>query len=208
MDKSITQRALRIASRETAKHLSAHGFRRQGLHLHRHVGSLFHGINFQASRWGSAASGKFTVNLIVTSPAIYTGWIGPFPSNPASATFPIQMRIGSLMPDRSDYWWPVGVDTELEALAAEVAESVEHHGLPFFAAYQSNDDLLSRLRSGICPGCTRPLARVVHALVAAEMGLRQEALEALKLALAESEVSSFSERVRGLAERLGLANTL
>src|SRR5678816_2724353 len=100
MSKSITQEAIKAASRETAKRLAAAGFKRKGFHLHRKAGELFHAIQFQASRWGSTAEGKFTVNLIVTSPDLYEAWIGPFPLNPASALFPIQMRIGSLMPER------------------------------------------------------------------------------------------------------------
>lgn len=208
MSKSITQEAIKEASRETAKRLAAAGFKRKGFHLHRRAGELFHAIQFQASRWGSAAEGKFTVNLIVTSPDLYEAWIGPpFPVNPASALFPIQMRIGSLMPQRTDYWWTVGSDTDISSLAIEVAETIENCAIRFFASYESNEALLSQLRKGICPGCTAPLAAVVHALVANNLGYKAEALEACRTAIAKSEVPGFSKRVVSLAKKLGLPVT-
>lgn len=207
MSKSITQEAIKEASRETAKRLAAEGFKRKGFHLHRKAGELFHAIQFQGSRWGSAAEGKFTVNLIVTSPDLYEAWIGPFPLNPASALFPIQMRIGSLMTERSDHWWTVDSDTDISTLATEVAETIEDCAVRFFTAYESNETLLSQLRKGICPGCTPPLAAVVHALVANNLGYKAEALEACRTALAKSEVPGFSKRVVSLAKKLGLPVT-
>ena len=207
MSKSITQEAIKEASRETAKRLAAEGFKRKGFHLHRKAGELFHAIQFQGSRWGSAAEGKFTVNLIVTSPDLYEAWIGPFPLNPASALFPIQMRIGSLMTERSDHWWTVDSDTDISTLATEVAETIEDCAVRFFTAYESNEKLLSQLRKGICPGCTAPLAAVVHALVANKLGYKVEALEACRTALAKSEVPGFSKKVVSLAKKLGLPVT-
>lgn len=205
MSKSITQQAMNEASRETAKRLASAGFKRKGLHLHRKVGELFHAIHFQASQWGTTAEGKFTVNLIVTSPVLYTEWIGrPFPANPASALFPVQMRIGSLMPERCDYWWTVGFETNISSLATQVANAIEHCAIQFFNSYESNEALLAQLRQGICPGCTSPQAAVVHALVANELGYKAEAVEACKAALSKSKAPGFSERVVSLARKLGL----
>jgi Domain of unknown function (DUF4304) len=205
MSKSITQQAMSEASRETAKRLASAGFKRKGLHLNRKVGELFHAIQFQASQWGTAAEGQFTVNLIVTSPVLYEEWIGrPFPANPASALFPVRMRIGSLMPQRSDHWWTVGSDTDISSLATEVANTIEHCAIQFFTSYESSEALLSQLRQGKCPGCTATQADVVHALVANSLGYKAEALEACKKALSESKVPSFSERVVSLAQKLGL----
>ena len=208
MSKSITQEAIREASSATAKRLAAAGFKRKGFHLHRKANELFHAIQFQASRWGSTAEGQFTVNLIVTSPDLYETWIGSsFPVNPASALFPIQRRIGSLMPQRNDYWWTVDSDTDISSLATEVADTIENCAIRFFADYESNEALLSQLRKGICPGCTAPLAAVVHALVANNLGYKAEALEACKMAIAKSEVPEFSKRVVSVAKKLGLRVT-
>ena len=208
MSKSITQETMTRASRETAKRLASAGFKRKGIHLHRKIGELFHAIQFQASQWGTAAEGKFTVNLIVTSSSLYTQWIGrPFPANPASALFPIQMRIGSLIPQRCDRWWPVDSETDISSLAIEVASTVEQYAMQFFMLYESNELLLAQLRQRNCPGCTTPLAAVVHALVANNLGYHTEAVEACQRALSESNVPAFSERVISLAQTLGLPVT-
>ena len=193
------------ASRETAKRLASAGFKRKGPHLHRKVGELFHAIHFQASQWGTSAEGKFTVNLIVTSPVLYTEWMGrPFPANPASALFPVQMRIGSLMPERCDYWWRVDSESDVSSLAMQVANEIEHYAIQFFTSYESNEAFLVQLRQGICPGCTAPQAAVVHALVANDLGYKAEAVEACKAALSQSKVPGFSERVVSLAKKLEL----
>jgi hypothetical protein len=208
MSKSITQEAMTQASRETAKRLASAGFKRNGIHLNRKVGELFHAIRFQASQWGTAAEGKFTVNLIVTSPSLYTEWIGrPFPANPASALFPIQMRIGSLTPQRYDHWWQVDSETDISSLATEVASTIEQYAMQFFTLYESNELLLAQLRQGNCPGCTSPQRAVVHALVANNLGYQAEAVEACQRALSESNVPAFSDRVIGLAQKLGLPVT-
>ena len=206
--KSITQQAMSEASRETAKRLASAGFKRKGLHLYRKAGELFHAIQFQASQWGTATDGKFTINLIVTSPVLYTQWIGrPFPANPASALFPIRMRIGSLMPQRCDHWWTVDSGTDISSLATEVASAIENSAIQFFKPYESNEALLAQLRQGICPGCTAGQAAVVHALVANNLGYKDEALEAFKTALSEPTIPAFSERVVSLARKLGLEVT-
>jgi hypothetical protein len=208
MSKSITQEAMTQASRETAKRLASARFKRKGIHLHRKVGELFHAIHFQASQWCTAADGKFTVNLIVTSPSLYTEWIGsPFPANPASALFPTHMRIGSLIPHRCDRWWRVDSETDISSLATEVASTIEQYGMQFFSLYESNELLLAQLRQGNCPGCTAPLAVVVHALVANNLGYQAEAVEACQKAVSESNVPAFSKRVISLAQKLGLPVT-
>ena len=205
MSKSITQQAIALASKEAASRLAPVGFKRKGVHLVRTSGDLFHAIHFQASQWGSAAKGKFTVNFVVTSPALYEEWFGtPFPANPASAAFPVQMRIGGLLPERCDYWWQVGQDTDIAELAAEVSAMIERLSAGFFSAYESNEALLMQLRKGVCPGCTEPQAAVVHMLVASSLGYREEAELAFRRALKASRVPAFSDRILSYARKLGI----
>src|SRR5262245_34536213 len=144
MAPSATQRLIPVVSKAVLTGgMRSAGFRRQGNHLHRHVDGLIHGIQFQASRWGTITDSQFTVNLIVTSPAIYTCWIRkPMPRNPASVSFPVRQRIGSLLPDPRDKWWPVGPLTDVKALCAEVTEAVVTFSPPFFAMYASADAFL------------------------------------------------------------------
>src|SRR5579864_2248689 len=109
MAATVMQTAIMSASKAALNHsLKALKFRRQGNHLWRESDGLFHGVHFQGSQWGTAVAGSFTVNLGITSQWLYRCWTGrPLPSNPATALFPIQMRIGSLMTERRDHWWEV-----------------------------------------------------------------------------------------------------
>lgn len=202
---SVTRKAIRLASGEAAARLKRAGFNRQGVHLSKPAGQLFHAIHFQASQWGSQGEGRFTVNFIVASPVLYETWYGkPFPRNPASAPFPIQMRIGQLMPGHRDHWWDVHDGDDLDGLAVEVADAVQSAAQDFFLAYETSEGLLQRLRQGNCPGCTAPQAAVLHMLLASSFGHKDEAEAAGRQALESSQVASFSERVIALARLRGL----
>lgn len=207
MTTSVTLRAIRAASKAVSDAgLKEAGFKRQGNHLHRNVGDVIHAIHFQASQWGSAASGSFTVNLVVTSPFVYTTWIGrPFPLNPASTLFPVNTRIGSMLPSRKDQWWTVTDSTDLDHLSREVTAAILEFGLAFFELFPSKQAMLTRVRHGKgLPGLTKPQARLVHAILAAEMGAIEEAQELLETACNEAGVSGFRETVQLIAKRLGI----
>ena len=187
--------------------LKAAGFRRQGHHLHRGRDGLIHGVHLQASQWGTAMAGSFTVNLGVTSAWLFRSWTGkPMPSNPATALFPIVQRIGSLTPSRRDLWWDVELSSDLVSVSTEVASTVIQYGLPFFDWAADSDALLARLRAGKgLPGLTVQQAPLVHAILAAEKGLTSEAQEQTLRAVADAGNSPFADTVRVIAQRLGLS---
>jgi hypothetical protein len=208
MRASVTQAAVRASSREAAESgLRAAGFRRQGNHLNRLNGELVHGIHFQASQWGTARDGSFTVNLVVTSEFLYRAWTGePLPANPATALFPIAQRIGLLMPGRSDYWWRVSAEIDVDSVAAHVATMVVEHALPFFAAFADHDAILACLRNGRAPnGLLQGQIPLVHAMLAARAGCLAEAKERLESAVALAGASAFRKTVILVGSRLGLA---
>ena len=143
------------------------GFRRQGNHLRRSSADLFHGLHFQASKWSTRLEGKFTINLVVTAPFLYQGWIGkPLPANPATALFPVQQRIGFLLPDSRDHWWTVTSGDPIAELAEEVTHALVRYALPFFDEFGSSSALLDRLRHGRgLPDLPRRIW-LVHAMLA------------------------------------------
>lgn len=188
---STTRTAVRLASKACGSQLRPLGFRRQSNHLHRSLGGLFHAVHFQTSQWGDASSGSFTVNLAVAIPFVHDIWTGgAFPANPASALFPITQRIGFLMPPGRDQWWTVDNETDLEALAAEVASDVLLFGLPFFAPFKNVDAVVAMARSGAgLPGLTEPQFHVVHAILAAGAGEMAEAERKLRASLRNVRVT-------------------
>lgn len=205
MTVSTTVRALQTASK-AVHHLGLRdaGFRRQGNHLHRKMNDLIHAVHFQASQWGSSDGGRFTVNLVVTCPFLYTIWTGrDFPKNPASTLFPVTSRIGRLMPARRDHWWEVDALTDQEALSRDVVAVVLEFGVPFFDAFQSTEVMLARLRLGNgLPGLTEAQCPLVHAMLAVQKGARDEASKVLCMARIAAGTSPFLSTVQSIGDRL------
>lgn len=204
---SATTRAIALASK--AAHsggLKAAGFRRQSNHLTRQSGDLFHCFRFQASRWGDRDTGKFTINVIMTSPYIYeTFWGKPFPRLPGNALFPVYFRIGFLM-NGSDYWWSVDQQTDLNSVSVSVSEVLLGKGLPFFNQYPTIDVVFEHLRAeeGILSLPHQGTGQLIRAMLAHRKGLEQEAQEEVRQLLAAEGASFFGQKVREVAKRLGL----
>ena len=142
----------------------------------------------------------------MASPAIYELWTGrPLPKNPATALFPLQSRIGLLMPDRTDYWWDVTRSTDLFDLAVKVIGALRDFALPVFATYPDTAALLAKLReSGTLPGLSRAQGPVIHAIAAHCRGFREEAEDQLQQALNRDSRSTFAGTVRTIGARLGI----
>jgi len=122
--------------------LSQAGFRRSSPHFWRDEKDINHAVNFQASQWGSQESGGFTINLGVSSRALYEGFTGRrFPSNRGTALWPISVRIGGLMNERTDRWWNVESLAQADAIGEEVVASLRQYGLPFFEALRTREQL-------------------------------------------------------------------
>src|SRR5262245_40914303 len=120
---SLTRRAIATISAGACRAiLSPLGFRRSAPHYWRLVDSLSQCVNFQASTWGSQKAGRFTINLGISSPALFEGFIGRrFPKVPAAALWPVNTRIGFVTPAHRDLWWDVGEKTNIAQLEDEVA---------------------------------------------------------------------------------------
>ncbi len=181
------------------------GFNRRGNHLFRPSNDLFHVVNFQASQWGSKDAGQFTINVAITSRVLFEFWAGKaFPSNPGSALFPITRRIGGLMPQRLDHWWPVDGTSDIGALEHDVTQTIISHALPFFSAYAESSVLLTRLREGLgLPGCTSAQCTLLHAMLAQIAGLSDEAAVQISKALVDAGSSPFKATVMLIGQRIG-----
>ena len=208
-DKSITLQAIDFVSKGACTDLLVpRGFRRKAPHFFRQAGGLNHCIHFQASQWGSSDSGKFTINVYVTSPELYSAFCGqPFPKNPATASWPISQRIGFLLPKHCDHWWNISRASNLDIVGREVAESIEKYVIPFFERYPDANSLLTRALSEssdtefeIIPS-HRPL---VAAILLSGRGDKVQALQILKTRFDKKVGHPFQETIRLIAKRVGL----
>ena len=181
------------------------GFQRKGNHFYRTSEDVIHGIHFQCSQWGSNEEGSFTINLMVTSPFVYQAWTGkPLPANPATALFPIQIRIGLLLPSRKDKWWNISQSTEISSLVAEINQALLLYGLPFFDQYPNQLALLSKLDQGkSLPGLSGSLSDIVLAMLEMQFGLRVQAKKRIEAAIKKAASSPFAATIITVGQRMG-----
>jgi Domain of unknown function (DUF4304) len=206
MAQSLTASAIGAASKAALAALTHEGFKRRAPHLFRRSHDVLHCIHFQSSKWGTASEGQFTVNLVVTWVSVFEAWTGkPLPANPATASYPIQQRIGHCLPNKLDKWWSVGGDTDPEVLAQEVGMVIAQLAPGFFEPFSSTLDVLVRVRdTKALPGLTRAQAALVHAHLAHVAGSGHEAEDILAAELKLAANSPFKSSIRSFAQRAGI----
>ena len=207
MPKSLTRTVLGRVSKEfLGPLLMTHGFTRKAPHFFRPSADLFHCVHLQASQWGGASSGQFTINLGATSASLYGHWTSrPLPSNPATAIWPIQQRIGLLSPSRRDLWWTVDANTETVSLGQQVVQFVSEFGLPFFDAFPDSEAILHAIRANrSVPGITDPQRPLLEAMLLVDRGEKDGAKDCILRALSKTKITGFKETILLIASRLGL----
>lgn len=202
-----TVRAMRQVSRDFCSvPLAMYGFRERSGHFYRQSGDLFHGIHFQASRYGTRTTGNFTVNLVITSPSLYGYWTGGrLPPSPANALWPIHFRIGFLCPESRDLWWAIDPDTDISAVAEDVKSRLVQYALTFFLHYPHSDALLQAIETGSLP--TSLFIReteFVHAMLLVDRGQRKKAASVLQIEATSCNYPPRQELVLKIADRLGI----
>ncbi len=182
------------------------GFKRKSPHYYRANGDLFHCIHFQASQWGSHDKGSFTVNLIVTAEKLYKYWTGAsLPKNPATATWPIQVRLGDVCPEARDKWWEIKPHTDISQVGNEIVNRIKNYGLHFFGKYNSIGDIRAAFTSPKkYAGLFQSHAPIIEAIILVEEGSMSKAEEILKKELKINQGKPFSETILKVASRLNL----
>lgn len=102
--------------------LKAEGFRKAARTFrHTDTSDATKIVNIQASQWGTAEDGQFTINLGVYFPVVAVLHdIYPERDSPRACDCLVQERIGSLMPIGQDFWWQVTSTSNIEQLADEI----------------------------------------------------------------------------------------
>jgi len=184
------------------------GFLSKAPHLWREGNDIIHVINLQASQWGTAFDGSFTMNLAVTNRRLYSIWTGhEFPKNPGSATWPVQCRIGRLLSD-TDLWWSVSPTINVEATVSEIVETTSGPILEFFSAYSSLGELDAKLATaqkyGDVPGVYESQVPLIRAIICSIRGDTEQAGVLLSRSLAAVRGKPFQSTVEVVAGRLGV----
>lgn len=176
------------------------GFKRKGANLRRDIDGLVQTVNFQASSWGSAEAGSFTVNIGVTDVELLALWTGRHDTSPTQFCFPIGQRIGHLMPEGCDHWWDVGPGIDAAETQAAVAKALRDHVVPLFQLLSSRQALNEAMVGGFSDGPKPFVAlKVLKAMGQHRLGLRDEAARSLREACEESSLESARTRLGEIA---------
>ena len=187
--------------------LQPHEFRRKAPHYWRFTDGLSQCVNFQASAWGASNEGRFTINLGVSSRALFEGFTGrQFPKQPSSVLWPTNVRIGHVMPARTDRWWDVNDSSDVPKLADEIAGVLHDYALPFFASLSTRRQFAEAVQHRASTlRIFRAQVPLVLAILAAEDGDGARARDLLDSSLSTARGQLFEATVRRVAGRLAIA---
>tara|TARA_R110002049_G_scaffold277666_2_gene456235 strand:+ start:1722 stop:2312 length:591 start_codon:yes stop_codon:yes gene_type:complete len=122
-----------VVRRDLARRLKSDGYRKSGRTFYRSAESCTAVVNVQASKHNHGNNGTFTVNLGVYFPDVATitnalPFTGAFPKEYDCT---VRQRLGVLKAGGDDYWWPVNVDSDIDAVAETVTGTWSQHGQPW-----------------------------------------------------------------------------
>ena len=127
----------RMLKEEVAPALRGLGMKGSGKHYALPDVSEFRLISFQANKWSTAEELTFTVNLSVIDRALAEQELGRGAKPTATGIYWFEHRherLGLLLADPQDRWWPVLSDAPTSTVAADVVRAIADHGLPWLRA--------------------------------------------------------------------------
>lgn len=101
-------------------------------------------VNFQKSRESTKEIISFTINF-----GVYSDVLGKLEYDYNNSAKPSveqchwQSRVGSFMPDSSDYWWKVNISDDLNNITTNVAKVVQNVIIPEINKRMSDEGLIS-----------------------------------------------------------------
>lgn len=139
--------------KETAQRLRPVGFVRRDKVFRRVQGDVCALLQFQRSTMNTADRMLFTVNLGIVQADLLERPRSSL-ANSRCIDAHLGLRIGMLLPGRSDKWWEITASTNADDLADEVAGLLLEKAVPYLLRYLSTDALLELWESGRSPGLT------------------------------------------------------
>jgi hypothetical protein len=130
---------------------STHGFIRSRLALRKRTERSTALIAFQSSTGSTKERLLFTVNLGILFHALLDG---PLQQNPSVWDAHLRLRLGNLLPERSDKWWELTPGTDALALGANLTDAIEHQGVPYLEQFLVPEAMIALWETGVSPGLT------------------------------------------------------
>lgn len=183
-----------ILRRGLAGLMKQQGFKKSARYWHREQAHTCLIANVQASLGNSASEARFTVNLAVYAPSIaQLAGQAPPQGPPKEYEAALRTRLGRLAYGK-DHWWVVTPLSDPQAVAVDLADTMQAFGLPWLYAQQEIESLSEALKD------TDSLTSVCAAWAA---GQREEAERRLRAALAAKPAAQ--AHFRAWAAKMGIA---
>ena len=157
--------------------LREQSFKKKGRTFRRDSAGAIQVVNIQGSMTNSGDSGRFTMNLGVYFPAV-ARLVGTETESPLEYECTLRSRIGRLMPARGDHWWELDAATDVDALAADVADAYRRFGEDWLQVHSDVKRAACSEKSWAGP--------IVRAALLLEANQRNAAVELMTSSLAES----------------------
>jgi hypothetical protein len=180
-------------------------YKKKGNTFYFREGEIGRIINIQKSMSSTAAVSRYTINVGFFSPEYWKGMYNytdsPVPVFPSEPVCIIRQRIGNLIA-AGDQWYDIAEDTD----AIEMTKLHRHHVkdiiLPFFDTINSNEELLSALKS-----LKYPAMRYAGLIVLAELKRIDEAKAELDSLIAKDLPRGLIRFIKELGVHYGLISS-
>jgi Domain of unknown function (DUF4304) len=134
--------------------LRSSGFRKKGANFTRQLPEVVHFIGLQSSQSSTGTCLRATLNL-----SIWVHVAAEANQEPDALSAHWRERIGMLMPARSDHWWVISSEKEVQTAIEEICRALREYGLPALDCLTSSEAMRNLWRSGRSPGLTERLAQ-------------------------------------------------
>lgn len=135
--------------------LKAQGFEKRGDTFYFFRNNNWGLITFQKSRKSISDSIVFTINIGVSSTSLRKYLDQKSISDkPKIEECHWRLRIGSLMPQKKDYWWKIDTSTSFDTFKVEITDTINNYGINYLRTHISDEMLMMEWLKGISEGIT------------------------------------------------------
>ena len=152
--------------KELRPKLADYGFRRRSQNFVIESSQCWGVINFQKSLYSSAQEKRFTVNVAIAAKAVLRFYNEPDDKPPLHYKCHWEVRLGQLIPGRSDQWWTLSDRSSYSPIASEVENHIVELAVPMIRDHLTEEGLLELWNSKHFGGFEYPVLKYKSILLA------------------------------------------
>jgi hypothetical protein len=160
-------------------------------------------IDFQASKESSASEKLFTINIGVSSTVLRDYSEDELKKKPSIWDAHWSMRIGSLLPDKNDYWWKINLTTNIKSLFIEIKSILVEKAIPQLLKVITDNDLIENWLNNNYTG-TSEAAKYKYLLILLKKHNRVELLDFINQLKQIMKGKPYEHSIKYLINDLGI----